>query len=202
MTPLLYSVEPAHSTPTADSRHCVRCFEEKPYTREHWPSTRGKAIGSVCRVCARARKRNYDAGYKAAHIKARADNATSLSLTPSSNTGVSARDKAPGELPFKQLEIVKALREGAQALNAYAASILNRIFGYAADPASPHHEWALRLIAERIIPRKLYEDLGGQAAGIKTGAGALRPAVTIIVQPATTVTAEPAVHTVEGERLP
>jgi len=35
-----------------------------------------------------------------------------------------------------------------------------------------------------VIPKKLYEDLGGQAAGIKAGQGTVRPAITVIVQQA------------------
>jgi hypothetical protein len=92
--------------------------------------------------------------------------------------------RLPAELPLRQLEIATALRSGAEGLNQRAAGILATLFGYAEKADHPHHEWALRLLAERILPRKLYEDLGGQAAGIKTGQGTIRPAVNIIIQPA------------------
>jgi len=108
------------------------------------------------------------------------------------------KDAKPGELPIRQLEIARALRVGAAKLNEAAEGILATILEYASNSQSPHHEWALRLIAERVIPRKLYEDLGGQAAGIKAGQGTARPAVTIIVQPATPAAVVPSV-VVEGE---
>jgi len=104
---------------------------------------------------------------------------------PASGKAVSPSIRAlPGELKVRQLDIARALREGADRLNEAAAGILATILEYAGNTQSPHHEWAIKLIAERIIPKKLYEDLGGQAAGIKAGQGTVRPAITVIVQQA------------------
>ena len=94
------------------------------------------------------------------------------------------RDRLPGELPLRQLDVARALRVGSERLNEAAQGILATILEYAANAQSPHHEWALKLVAERVIPKKLYEDLGGQAAGIKAGQGTVRPSVTVIVQQA------------------
>ena len=77
------------------------------------------------------------------------------------------------------------LRDGASVLNEAAPDIMATILGYARNPKHPHHEWALKLIAERVIPRKMYADLGARMTGSKSGAG--RPAVTIIVQQAAPV---------------
>ena len=187
---------------TAEKRQCKRCSLELPYTPEHWPATAGKAVGSVCRLCSRNRKRDFDRKYKEMRVAARTQSLASLAdSAPAAATARSVsktRDAKPGELPVRQLEVAQALRIGAARLNEKAEDILRTILDYASNSQSPHHEWALRLVAERVIPKKLYEDLGGQAAGIKAGQGAVRPAVTIIVQPATPAAAVPSV-VVEGE---
>lgn len=59
-----------------------------------------------------------------------------------------------------------------------------RVLQYANDPEHKHHLWAVQLLAERILPRKLYEELGAAAAGV----GSLndkRPQFVIQVLPAT-----------------
>ena len=185
-----------------EKRKCVRCDLDLPYTPEHWPATFGKAVGSVCRLCSRNRKRDFDRKYKGMRVAARTQSLASLADSkPPAATGRSVsktRDAQPGELPVKQLEVARALRVGAAKLNESADGILATILEYASNSQSPHHEWALKLVAERVIPKKLYEDLGGQAAGIKAGQGTARPAVTIIVQPATPAAVVPSI-VVEGE---
>ena len=187
---------------TAEKRRCSRCDLALPRTPEHWPARDGKAFGSVCRLCSRNRKRDFDRKYRQMRVAARTQSLASLADTPappaSAGAVTKSRDAKPGELPVKQLEVARALRVGAAKLNEAAEGILATILEYASNSQSPHHEWALRLIAERVIPRKLYEDLGGQAAGIKAGQGSVRPAVTIIVQPATPAAVVPSI-VVEGE---
>jgi hypothetical protein len=195
----------ADGTPKAQT--CKLCSQEKPYTPQHWPAERGHATGLVCRLCARDRKRDFDRKYKQTRVAARTHDLASLAATPATPTATkravsTSRDAKKSELPIRALDVAKALRAGAESINAHAQDILTRVLGYAADPTSTHHEWALKLIAERVIPRKLYEDLGSQAAGIKAGQGAVRPAVTIIVQPAALpAQVEPVVRVIEGERL-
>jgi hypothetical protein len=110
---------------------------------------------------------------------------TDTTKPPAKGTDVStSKDAKPGELTIRQLDVARALRVGADRLNEAAGGILATILEYASNTQSPHHEWALRLIAERVIPRKLYEDLGSQAAGIKEGKGTVRPSITVIVQQA------------------
>lgn len=182
-------------TETADMRQCRECKAIFPYTPEHYPANRGRAQGTLCRTCSRIRKRTYDAKYSQARIADRtrmAAETPAVTIPPASGTVVAVSGGArPGELPYKQLEVARALRVGAERLNEAAAGILATILEYAANTQSPHHEWALKLIAERVIPKKLYEDLGSQAAGIKSGQGTVRPAVTIIVQQAGPVPPDP-----------
>jgi hypothetical protein len=104
-----------------------------------------------------------------------------------------------GELAVKQLEATTALREGAAVLNRRSRWILARLLRYLHDPNHPHHEWAFKFVMERAMPRKLYEDLGSAAAGLKKGEqGTQRPAVNIIIQPATGPhPAEPSVTVIE-----
>ena len=188
----------------AATRECTKCRQEKPYTIEHWPNAKGNAVGSVCRLCSRLRKRDFDLSYKQKRVAARTQSMAQLAETPAvapaKSVAVSlSRDAKDGELPLRQLEVAKALRVGAKRLNEAAQGILETILEYAGNSQSPHHEWALRLVAERVIPRKLYEDLGAQAAGIKAGQGTVRPAVTIIVQGASPAAPEPSIRVIEGE---
>jgi hypothetical protein len=191
-------------TPPTAMRVCVRCEQARPFTIEHWPNQGGSAKGNVCRLCSRQRKRDFDKVYKQTRVAARTQSLATLADAPAvpASTGLvsTARDAKEGELPMNQLQVATALRVGAKRLNESAQGILETILEYAANTQSPHHEWALKLIAERVIPRKLYEDLGSQAAGIKAGQGSIRPAVTIIVQPAALpAPVEPFVRVIEGE---
>ena len=172
----------------AEMRRCKACGADLPYTTEHWPSHHSKAYGVLCRPCSRTRKRAFDKTYRNLRAAARAQGAASLSdptKPPAGGAVVSTtRDAKLGELRVRHLSVAHALREGADRLNEAAAGILATILEYAGNTQSPHHEWAIKLIAERVIPKKLYEDLGGQAAGIKAGQGTVRPAITVIVQQA------------------
>ena len=182
------SSNPARAAGATDTYRCKACGAEKPYTAEHFPSTRGEAVGTHCRPCSRARKRGLDKQARAKRAAARAAGPVSLTdMTKPAAAGKAvstSRDALPGELPLRQLDVARALRVGAERLNEAAEGILSTILEYAGNTGSPHHEWALKLIAERVIPKKLYEDLGGQAAGIKAGQGTVRPAITVIVQQA------------------
>ena len=171
------------------ARECSRCREVLLYTTANWPADRGRAVGTVCRLCSRKRKRDFDGKYRGQRVAARVQSLAILAgavAAPASEVVASkVRDVLKVEGPLRRLEIAKALRAGATRINEHAGTVLDTVFEYAADKTSPHHEWALKLIAERVIPRKLYEDLGAQEAGIEAGAGgANRPSVTIIVQPA------------------
>ena len=199
----------AHAQPKgtdiAETRQCHFCDSVLPYTPEHYPATRGKPTGNACRVCSRNRKRVFDAKYRGLRAAARAQGATSLTDTTNPPAGAAvvstARDAKPGELSVRRLDIAKALRHGADRLNESVEGILATILEYAGNTQSPHHEWALKLVAERVIPKKLYEDLGSQAAGMKAGQGTVRPSITVIVQQAAPASPDPlsTVKVIEGE---
>jgi hypothetical protein len=177
----------ASATPV---KKCRKCGKEKAYTTEHWPAVRSQPWGAVCRTCKKQAKRENTREQKQARIAARTQAlATLAALKPSS-----AKDRADWTKPIegsepallsRKVEIARALSLGSSRINEVAGGILNTIIEYAMNQASPHHEWAIKLLAERVIPKKLYEDLGAQAAGIKSGPGSDRPTVNIIIQPAT-----------------
>lgn len=199
--------EPTVSSETVPAVTCRFCGTAKPATAEHWPVEKGELQHDICRVCSRQRKRVYDKKYRAERVAARTQTLAVLAETPTPSPAKEGMPTLSGmasetvELQrVHKLQIARALQAGASELNKHAQGILERILLYAGDPKSLHHEWALKLIAERVIPRKLYEDLGAQAAGIKAGQNApARPAVTIIVQPATApAPVEPSIKIVEG----
>ena len=187
-------------------RKCKICEVEKEYTTAEWPSSKGQPIGLVCRPCSKHRRRGLEKEYRQRRVAARTRNLRDMAgkLMPQSAIERSVSQspvRAKGELPVKQLEVATALREGANVLNRRSRYILAKLLTYARDPTSPHHEWVMKLFADRMLPKKLFEDLGLQAAGVKTGAGASRPTVNIIVQPATSPVrgAEPSVIIVDGD---
>lgn len=94
--------------------------------------------------------------------------------------------------------MAKALKIGARITNDHAEMVMARVLQYANDPEHRHHIWAVTLLAERILPRKLYEELGGAAAGV----GSLndkRPQFVIQVLPATPE--QPQGRLIEGEAV-
>lgn len=102
-----------------------------------------------------------------------------------------------------KLDIAKALKTGANIANEYVDSVMARVLQYASDPEHRLHGWALQFLAERVMPKKLYEDLGSQAAG--SGLGDKRPQFVIQVLPSQSKANEPriieAAHTIV-EALP
>jgi len=89
------------------------------------------------------------------------------------------------------------LKAGSFALNHAAPGVMARIMEYLEDPEHKHHLWALELFAQRILPRKLYEELGGQAAGV----GALsdrRPMFVLNVLPASPSAPQGTVYDQDG----
>ena len=172
-------------------RHCKICnqtvAEINPST---WPHSLGKPLGAVCRPCARARKREFDAQYKKARMEARAAGVATLDpQTATTQAGLgggavakvsSEHNRLPGELDMRKLPVARALREGAAVINEKAASIMGRLVGYADDPASPHHEWALKLLAERVIPKALFDELARKEVGGVGGAGGPRISINIM----------------------
>jgi len=189
--------------PEAGAQVCIDCLRSYPLTMEYWP-VRGASMGKRCRVCAREAKRKFDEQDK--QRKAAADaTAKASTFVPTSETAVMTQgavaEGAEVALPLRQTAITKALREGVRFMNAEAPTVLATLFVYIADPTHPHHEWAIKFVAERLLPRKMFESLGAKAAGIDVESGGNKPLVTIIVQPATIPQPgePPSVKVIEGE---
>lgn len=133
-------------------------------TPETWVYRKGRsgeyaASGSQCLACDRKRKAEYE------------ERRDKIALAVK-EVSVDAKGK-----PTK-LDVNQALKVGGRVLNEFAPAVMSRVIEYLEDPSSEHHIWALELLAQRILPRKLYEELGGQAAGVGS-LGDKRP-VTIV----------------------
>jgi hypothetical protein len=188
----------ASSTDTpAEQRTCVKCNESKTVTPESWPYRKGKgpngiysAAGGICLACEKIRKHEYEA---------RRDKIAALVAdVPSAPAKGNAGDKAKQSEAVKasKLDVAKALKAGGKVINEFAPAILARVLAWSEDDTHPNHLWAVQFFAERILPRKLYEELGGQAAGV----GSLnekRPQFVIQVLPATPEA--PAGRLIEGQ---
>lgn len=147
---------PAGTDHPLEKRTCTYCSAEKVVTPETWPYRKGRtgtyaAHGARCLECEKKRKAEYES---------RRDKiAVAIQAPPP--------DKDKGDKRTKErLDVTAALKAGGHVLNNYAPSVLARLIEYAEDPESEHHQWALELLAQRILPRKLFEELGGQAAGV------------------------------------
>ena len=73
-------------------------------------------------------------------------------------------------------------------LSGNAVEVLERVAEYARDPSSPHHEWALKFMAERAMPLKMAQEAQLDAAGLSASSTAPRaPEVHIHIGAATPV---------------
>jgi hypothetical protein len=156
--------------------------------RKKRPSSPYKAYGQVCRACNLIRKQNYDKT-RDTLVKSSIMSAPSL-VEQTDATAASRALKVTNKL-----DVASALRTGSRAVNELAPGVMARIIEYVEDPDHEHHLWALELLAQRILPRKLYEELGGQAAGV----GSLeskRPTFQINIIPASP---QATARVIEGE---
>lgn len=182
-------------SPLPKLKKCNRCGAEKPFTLAQWGSkVPGKPSGGLCRPCEALRKRENDVqrrnrDKKAALVgkqnAARVLEQNEKRAALKAKVAALAAAKAPATL--KGMGIEEALRDGAQIVNANAAAIVLLVAEYAKDPDSPHHEWALKLMAERAIPAKLFTEVGLHAAGVggqgKDGAKAPTVHINVIAAP-------------------
>lgn len=163
-----------------EERRCRKCDEAKAVTPETWPYKKGRnkiyaAHGTVCLACEKKRKAEYEA---------RRDKiAQSVASIATSDPKGQPDEKRKGVVAANKLDVALALKAGSRVLNEYAPAVMARILEYLEDTESPHHLWALELLAQRILPRKLYEELGGQAAGVGSLADK-RPMFIVNVMPA------------------
>ena len=170
----------------AETRQCRKCQGVFPYTIEFYPTLRGEPHGVWCRACVKKRRKAYESVYKQERIAERnkrlAEKAAAAP-TPASEGVVAQTDAAkPLVLPSAEAQLAATMRADVKGLAEAAPKIVATILSHASNSKHPLHEWALKFIADRVMPKKLYEDLGAQAAGSKAGRGTVRPAVTVIIQ--------------------
>ena len=142
------SLDTLPAAPESEKKLCANCNQEVPVTPDTWAHKPGGTPLKICKACQSARK---------------AESAQAPRPPKKKD-----RPKKPDSSDVKsatKLDVALALKAGARVLNDQAEMVLARLLSYAADPTSPHHYDALKLLAERILPRKLYEELGGTAAG-------------------------------------
>jgi len=165
-----------------DTRTCRLCGDTKdakdpaiwPHKKKR-PSSPYKAYGQICKACDLIRKQKYDK----TRDRLTKSRVVSNSVVPKGNTDETRKALTA----VSKLDVAAALKTGAMALNELAPGVMARIIEYVEDPDHEHHLWALELLAQRILPRKLYEELGGRAAGV--GAiGDRRPTFVLNVLPA------------------
>ena len=184
---------PASAENPQESRTCSKCEATKVTSPANWPHRKGRqghylAYGTTCMECEKKRKTAYEERRKAI--------ATGIVATPVPTTGT-PDEKRKALKQANRLDVAQALKAGSIALNQAAPGVMARIMEYLEDPEHKHHLWALELLAQRILPRKLYENLGDQAAG----GGALqdrRPMFVLNVLPASLGSPGGAVYDQEG----
>jgi hypothetical protein len=193
------TTSPAGAANPQETRTCSKCDATKVIAPSTWPHRKGRqghylAYGTTCMECEKVRK--------AAYEERRKSIATGVAATLVPETGT-PDEKRKALKQANKLDVAQALKAGGIAINQAAPGVLARLMEYIEDPDHPHHQWALELFAQRILPRKLFEELGGQAAGV----GALndrRPLFVLNVLPAGVSAPGGAVYDHEGnvELLP
>jgi len=167
------------TAPDTGTRQCIGCGNFVTQDKPNWPYQAGKPVGRFCRPCARVqhklRKEKYAAAKKAGLATLMPD--TLPNGKPVQKTGAAVVPLKPN-----QLDVAKALRAGATTLNQNAFELIERALSYAQDASSPHHEWAIKLFLDRILPAKLYQELGLKTAGVSKHKGTgEKPSVVINV---------------------
>jgi hypothetical protein len=193
-TPAPSAPSAAGTAPVEEQRTCRKCSETKVIRPETWVYRPDKkkvyhAHGMLCLACDKARKAAYE----------ETRNRIAKEVAPAESNSKETPDEKRKALAAKsKLDVALALKAGSRVINDIAPAVLARMLEYLEDAESPHHTWALEFFAQRIMPRKLYEELGGAAAGI----GSLekqRPTFVIQVLPAAPAASEGRVLSQAGE---
>jgi hypothetical protein len=105
---------------------------------------------------------------------------TAVAKTPATAVAEKAKPALPAiPRPQAVADVKATLEVGAAKLKDAAPKITDLVLGYAMDPTSEHHEWAAKLVAERLFPARGYaQPLVSQAGGID-GRGPSTPVVYI-----------------------
>lgn len=176
-----------------ETRTCAKCEKVTVVTPQTWPYRKGRKgfyqpEGTYCLECEKARKREYETRRKSI--------ATGVAALSAPSKGTPEEQKKALK-QANRLDVAQALKAGSIAVNQVAPGVMARIMEYLEDPDHKHHIWALELIAQRVLPRKLYEELGGQAAGVGTLQDK-RPMFVLNVHPANPGVPQGAVYDQEG----
>jgi len=189
----LIGTDPLPASPPM--RKCKHCAETKPFAPATWVTYTGKTQGWMCKAC--------DAARSSRKARRRTEVARALrKQAAGGDPGIPQTRAATKAAVAAQLDATSALREGVRKVNDTAGRVLAKVFEYALDPASPHHEWALKMVAERVMPTKMFAELGLAAAGA-AGSRAGGPSIQINVLPAAPVAPpdlRPAITVVPIER--
>lgn len=186
-------------------RECAVCKVSKPLTDDFWKRSgpingvRGAPGGLTCLKCLRAndmarvkreRKELKAAGHPALQALPTARQvAQDPSLAKQRAKVLAARLAAttPGagldvsKISPRKLSTAVALKHGADVIVREAPKVLELLALYASDPESKHHEWALQLFADRILPQRAFAALAIKEAGLEEKGGGAMPRVTINV---------------------
>lgn len=185
---------PDAAAPGEPTKVCEDCGHARPFNKTWWPHNGTRPSGVRCRRCkeirdtklekARALEKRAIAartGGKVGKIKTPtvlgtfSPEAAAIvaSLTkpkppaPAAPAPKAAKSASRAEKPIKDAaEVRKVLASGAGMVNANAEALMEMLMAYAMDPTSPMHEYCFRLLAERIVPKKLYESIGQRAMGL------------------------------------
>lgn len=182
--------EPETTTPSDqtaalvfEQRTCRVCNETKVSVPEQWPYRKTqrdkvyKAYGQVCLACEKKRKAEYEK---------RRDAIAAAVAPPKATVKDPVEEKRKAAIAANKLDVAQALKAGSRVLNEVAPAVMARMMLILEDPDHESHQWALEFFAQRILPRKLYEEIGAEAAGV--GGSALadkRPMFQINVVTAT-----------------
>jgi hypothetical protein len=145
------------------------CNETKIVSPETWPyrnQGKGKpykAHGQICTPCDAARKKKYR--QRADELAADAAGVPDVPIRQG-DKNEPGKDAQREAIQQSRLDVAKALKIGSKVLNEQAPNVLAKVLEMFEDDAHPQHTWAVQFLAERILPRKLYEELGNQAAGV------------------------------------
>jgi hypothetical protein len=188
----------------AETRRCETCGEEKPLTTAHWKTSAGRPGGLSCKPCLKKRgddRRKAEnetrrelraAGVPALQkLPTRAEAAQSvaaarqraivlaarLAAAPPTQVDGSARLDVT-KMSVRKLTTALALKAAGDVINREAPTAWELIALYARDPESPHHTWALQLIADRSSPQRAFAALAIKEAGLEDKGGA-KPSVTV-----------------------
>lgn len=172
------------------SRTCPECAKDKPLNEDFFePLFKGTRFRKECRMChtkfvraseketAEEARKLRDEGGLALHKLPNREQAAkdpvvaatraAILEARASVTDVTRSLTEPKTLPKEQLTVIGGMRIAAARVNAMAPTVIACIEDYVNDRDHPRHAWALELVADRLLPQRLYTGLGLRDAGLR-----------------------------------